>query len=96
MNQNIGLTDKIIRILVALAAAVLGYYISPWFYLLTVIALITVITGFCGFYSLLGITTNKPKPMQKLASPAKEQAVKVAVEKAPAAKKKKPAKKKKR
>jgi len=96
MNQNIGMTDRVIRIIVAIAAAVLGYYISPWFYLITVIALITSVTGFCGLYSLLGINTCKScalKPAQQAqaAKPAQQQK---AAQKKPA--KKKAARKKKR
>ena len=88
MNQNVGMTDKLIRVLVAIAGAVLGYYISPWFYLVSIIALITAATGFCGLYSLLGINTCKA-----CAKPAVKEAPKAAAKPAEIAAPKKPAKK---
>ncbi len=57
MQKNIGSTDKIIRLIIAIFAAILGYLINPWFYVLTVIALFTAFIGWCGLYQLLGINT---------------------------------------
>lgn len=65
MKQNVGKTDKIIRVVVGLIAAYLGLKISAWFYLVAVIALATAATGFCGLYPLIGISTVKDKPAKK-------------------------------
>jgi len=61
MKKNVGTTDKIIRVVVALIIAVLGYLYSPWLYILTAILLITAATSYCGLYQLLGIKTTKGK-----------------------------------
>jgi len=59
MIKNIGIADKVIRVILALIFAYLGYAYSIWWYLVTVVLLITVFTGFCWPYKLLGINTNK-------------------------------------
>lgn len=63
MQQNMGTTDKVIRIVIAVLLAVL-YFTNvitgtPGIVLLVVAAilLITTITGFCGVYKVLGINT---------------------------------------
>ncbi len=61
MKQNVGKTDKIIRVVVGLVAAYLGWKINAWFYLVAVIALATAATGFCALYPLLGINTCQVK-----------------------------------
>ena len=71
MKQNMGNTDRIIRILVAtiLATLFLTHAVTGVLgYILFGIAVIFVITSFlsiCPLYSLLGINTCKvPKPKQ--------------------------------
>ena len=59
MKKNEGTVDRIIRLVVALIAAYLGWKISPWFYIITVVALVTAAIGWCGLYSLLKISTVK-------------------------------------
>ena len=59
MEKTVGKTDKIIRVIVALITIYLGWKISPWFYIITIIALVTAITGMCPLYSLLKLKTNK-------------------------------------
>jgi hypothetical protein len=61
MKKNVGKTDKIIRYVLTVVFAYLGYSVSPWFYLAAAIALITAITGLCGLYKLFGINTCKIK-----------------------------------
>lgn len=57
MKQNVGKTDKIIRLIIGLLAIVLGYTISPWFYWVAIVSLITASIGFCGIYKVFGIST---------------------------------------
>lgn len=57
MKKNVGKTDKIIRIIIALVIAGLGVYFKSWWGLLALLPLVTAITGFCGIYTLLGINT---------------------------------------
>ncbi len=57
MKKNVGKVDKVVRILIAIAIAVVGIYYHSWWGLLAILPLITALTGFCGLYSLLGIST---------------------------------------
>jgi len=59
MKVNEGTTDRIIRVILALVFAYLGYAYSAWWYVLSAIMIITAATGFCGLYKLLGINTAK-------------------------------------
>ena len=63
MQQNMGTTDKVIRIVIAALLAVLYFtnVITGTFgtvlLVVAAILLITTITGFCGLYKLFGINT---------------------------------------
>lgn len=68
MKKTVGSTDKIIRILLALAIGYFAYSTSfetAWIqivlYVVTVILLITTFTGFCPLYSIFKINTCKIK-----------------------------------
>jgi hypothetical protein len=61
MKKNIGSIDKIVRIIIAIIIAALGFYYQTWWGLLALIPLITVFTSFCGLYPILGINTRKEK-----------------------------------
>lgn len=67
MKKNIGTADKIIRIVLALAAAVLivtetvSGTAALIIGIIGVVMLLTGLAGFCGLYSLLGISTAKKK-----------------------------------
>lgn len=58
---NIGLVDRIIRIVVFIIALYLGYRISSWFYLFAVWELFTIATRWCFVYDILKINTLKKK-----------------------------------
>jgi hypothetical protein len=57
MTSNIGTTDKIIRLIVGVAIAALGFYYKSWWGLLALIPLITAAIGYCGLYVPLKIST---------------------------------------
>lgn len=60
MGQNVGSTDKIIRVVIAIIFAGIGYYYTLWcMYVISLIILLTAIFGYCGIYSLFGWNTNK-------------------------------------
>ena len=65
MKKNIGNTDKLIRLLLALLVAVLyftGVISGTLAIILGVVAVVLVVTSmvrFCGLYTLLGINTCK-------------------------------------
>jgi hypothetical protein len=61
MKQNVGMVDRIIRIILGLLAFALGYYFHTWWGLFGFIPFITGLIGWCPLYALLGISTYKPK-----------------------------------
>jgi hypothetical protein len=61
MKQNVGKTDKIIRVIIGLVIAVAGFYFKSWWGLLAIIPLFTAALGFCGLYVPLKISTVEKK-----------------------------------
>lgn len=57
MKKNVGTIDKVVRILLGIIIAALGYYFQTWWGLLAIIPFATAFLSFCLFYPLLGITT---------------------------------------
>lgn len=62
MKKNVGKTDKIIRIIIAIIIAGLGIYYQNWWGLLALLPLGTALFSYCALYALLGINTC---PMKK-------------------------------
>ena len=63
MTKNVGQSDRVIRIILAILLAIVGYYYTTGFlmyaaYLISFVSLVTGITGFCPLYKLLGVDTN--------------------------------------
>lgn len=61
MTCNMGKTDRIIRVVIGVAIAALGFYYKSWWGLLAVIPLVTAALGFCGLYVPFKISTIKKK-----------------------------------
>ncbi len=61
MKQNVGSTDKIIRIILSIVIAAVGYYYKSWWGLVALIPLLTVFISFCPIYPIFGISTKKAK-----------------------------------
>ncbi len=66
MKYNVGKTDKIIQIILALVLLTMGYLyrinLGNWqwlFYLISLALLFTILTGFCWPYKLFGINMCK-------------------------------------
>jgi hypothetical protein len=57
MKCNIGVTDRIVRILIGLIIGLLGLYFNSWWGLLGIIPLATAFVRFCPLYKLLGTGT---------------------------------------
>lgn len=60
MKHNIGKADKIIRIIIGLALLSLIFLLDGslrWIGLIGIIPLITVVTGNCPLYSVIGVNT---------------------------------------
>jgi len=58
-SQNIGKTDKIIRIVIAIIIIAAGVYYKSWWGALALIPIVTVISGRCTLYYLFKISTIK-------------------------------------
>ncbi|MBI5806334.1 DUF2892 domain-containing protein [candidate division TA06 bacterium] len=70
MKRNESTADRIIRAIIGIALLVFGFIVTGilhWVLLAAgILALFTAITGFCGLYKLLGISTYKEQtPPQK-------------------------------
>jgi len=65
MKKNVGTTDKIIRIILAIIFVVLGIVYSYYWFILAVIALGTALMNWCGLYELLRISTCPVKKSKK-------------------------------
>lgn len=67
MKKNVGSIDKIIRIIIAIAAVYFAYtgaVSSPWNYVLYAVAgimAITALAGSCPLFSIFGMSTCKIK-----------------------------------
>ncbi len=62
MGVNIGRTDQIIRVAVALAIFGLGLYFQSWWGLIGLVPLATGISRRCPPYAMLGIATCDARP----------------------------------
>ena len=57
MKNNVGETDKLIRILISMVILGYGIYLPSFWGLLSIIPLMTGISSLCPVYSLLGVNT---------------------------------------
>lgn len=59
MNQNVGSADRIVRIVLGLAAGGAGLYFQSWFGLVGLVFLGTAAIGWCPAYLPFGLSTCK-------------------------------------
>ena len=59
MKKNIGLTDRLIRVIIGFIIALLGLIFNSWMGLLGVVLIATGLFKFCLLYELLKISTIK-------------------------------------
>lgn len=57
MKVNIGLLDKMIRVVVGVALVSWGFYAKNWLGAIGVVPLLTATLNSCPLYSILGINT---------------------------------------
>lgn len=79
MKKNEGPVDRSMRAVIALIifiAALLTYgALSTTLYVMSLLLILTAITGYCGLYQLMGITTCSLKAAsEKAAAPVKKPA----------------------
>jgi predicted RND superfamily exporter protein len=58
MKHNVGSTDKIIRIILGIVIAVLGYYYKSWWGLIALVPLLTAFISFCPLYPIFKLSTK--------------------------------------
>jgi hypothetical protein len=67
MKTNVGMADKIFRIIVGIALIIISLVVAMSTALkiillvVGIILIITALTGFCGLYTILGVNTCKKK-----------------------------------
>ncbi len=62
MKQNIGQTDRLLRLVLGLGILGVAAYLKSWISaILGVILLFTAAVGWCGLYQVFGISTCKIK-----------------------------------
>ncbi len=59
MKENVGMVDRIIRLIIGLAILSWGIKYSNWWGLIGLVPLFTGLAGYCALYSLFGISTKK-------------------------------------
>lgn len=59
MKCNVGKKERIARVIIGVIALILGFYITPWFYIIALIGFVTAAIGFCPVTHALGINTCK-------------------------------------
>ncbi|HRH02401.1 MAG TPA: DUF2892 domain-containing protein [Bacteroidia bacterium] len=61
MIENLGNTDKIVRIFIGLAIVLMGVEYESWWGLVGFIFPITAVINWCPIYAFFGIRTSKDK-----------------------------------
>lgn len=64
MKCNVGRTDKVVRMVLALVVGALGIYFKSWWGLLGILPLVTGLISFCPVYTIFGLNTCTPKSVQ--------------------------------
>jgi len=59
MTKNIGKVDKVVRLVLAIAIAVLGIVFKSWLGLIAIVPLATALVGTCPLYLPFGISTRR-------------------------------------
>jgi hypothetical protein len=72
MKQNVGSTDRIIRLIVGIIIIVVGAILNTWWGLIGVLIFLTGLVGWCCLYRIFGISTCKIKIQQPEEPPKKE------------------------
>jgi hypothetical protein len=72
MEHNVGTVDKTIRFIIAIVFIIMGITLSPWWFIVAAIALVTALMGYCGLYSVCNINTNDKKSVKSNTRPAKK------------------------
>jgi len=61
MFKNVGSPDRVIRIVIGIAAIAAGFFFQSWWGALGAIPLVTAMVGWCPLYRIGGLSTCKAK-----------------------------------
>ena len=61
MKKNMGKVDRIIRFIIGLIIIIWGIAAGSWWGLIGLLPLLTALVNWCPLYTLLGLSTKKPK-----------------------------------
>lgn len=64
MKRNVGITDKIVRLVLAVLIAAVGFYLKSWWGLVAIVPLATALISFCPVYKIFGLNTCSAKSVQ--------------------------------
>ena len=64
MKPNVGKTDKIVRITMAVVIAAAGIYFKSWLGLVAIVPFLTAVISFCPLYTIFGLNTCSAKSVQ--------------------------------
>ncbi|MBK6381596.1 MAG: DUF2892 domain-containing protein [Chitinophagaceae bacterium] len=64
MKFNVGNTDKVIRLFLAIVIGAVGFYVKSWWGLVAIVPLVTGLTSICPLYTILGLNTISTKSVQ--------------------------------
>jgi len=59
MKQNVGTTDKVIRLVVGAAVIAAGVYYQSWWGAIGVVPIATALMNYCPAFAIFGISTRK-------------------------------------
>lgn len=65
MKQNVGNTDKTLRITAGIAILTFGWFMKSWFALIGLVFIATAIIGVCPAYLPFGFSSNKSSSDKK-------------------------------
>lgn len=61
MTQNVGVADRVLRVLAGVGILGAGLYWQSWWGLVGLLPIVTALVRFCPAYSLVGLSTCKVK-----------------------------------
>ena len=64
MKFNVGNTDKVIRLFLAIVIGAVGFYVKSWWGFVAIVPLVTGLTSICPLYTILGLNTISSKSVQ--------------------------------
>jgi hypothetical protein len=64
MKPNVGKTDKVLRITLAIVIVAVGIYFKSWWGLFAIVPFLTAVISFCPVYKIFGLNTCSAKSVQ--------------------------------